>query len=295
MNLHHTPIPVALFMDGDNFNALGVTTVFQKVREWIPDAVLITKKVYGDFAEQAMLPWKDVCMDHNLQTIQCWRRYQKNSVDMKMACDIQDLIYMRPDIDTYILCTGDRDFIEVIQRVHYHGKRVVGLSTNLKGTSKSFQNECDLFEYIRVDGTPLEEKEKPLPSPPEPPVQAPASASALAPSKKGKTTTPPLESKTLPPPPAPKKVKVKAPPLPLPPLVSTPAKKNKKGLSPLPPTLPIQEIKPLSRSEKRQIRKQKKAKALGKADSEDEEADLLFNGILAREVLLMEESDDLSG
>ncbi len=137
----------AIFIDGDNFMYNGVIELFEHIRSW--KMKVIIKRVYGDFSEPAMLNWREICLDHNLTSIHSWSKHSKNSVDMKMTCDIQEYLYYDPyNIDVYILCTGDRDFIPLIEKIKSRQKRVIGVSTNYFGTSVNFKNECDEFYFV---------------------------------------------------------------------------------------------------------------------------------------------------
>jgi len=58
------------------------------------------------------------------------RTRTKNSVDVKLTADCIDLIHRFPNITTYILVSGDQDFIHVINTLRPYGKRtaLIGVS-----------------------------------------------------------------------------------------------------------------------------------------------------------------------
>ncbi len=137
----------AIFVDGDNFMYNGMIELFDHIRRW--NMKVLMKRVYGNFADMGMSNWRDICLDYNMTSIHLWTKHSKNSVDMKMTCDIQETLYgENPQIDVYILCTGDRDFIPVIEKIHMKRKMVIGISTNYFGTSMNLRNECDQFYYV---------------------------------------------------------------------------------------------------------------------------------------------------
>ncbi len=139
----------AIYIDGDNFLYKGVPELFNYIKKW--NMKVLLKIVYGDFSEAAMLNWRDTCLDYNLTSIHLWKKHSKNSVDMKMSCDIQELLYTRNyNVDVFILCTGDRDFVPIIDKIHTQEKIVIGMSTNFFGTSSMFKNECDQFYSLCV-------------------------------------------------------------------------------------------------------------------------------------------------
>lgn len=49
----------------------------------------------------------------------------KNSADIQMTMDIMDVLYTRPDIEIFILFTGDQDFLPVLHRLRGAGKITV--------------------------------------------------------------------------------------------------------------------------------------------------------------------------
>ncbi len=140
----------AIYIDGDNFMYKGVPELFHYIKKW--NMKVLLKIVYGDFSEATMLNWRDTCLDYNLTSIHLWKKHSKNSVDMKMSCDIQELLYTRNyNVDIFILCTGDRDFVPIIDKIHTQEKIVIGMSTNFFGTSSMFKNECDQFYSLCVN------------------------------------------------------------------------------------------------------------------------------------------------
>lgn len=137
----------AIYIDGDNFKHSGIIELFNYIKKW--NVKVLHKVVYGDFSSISMQNWRDTCLDYNLTSIHLWKKHSKNSVDMKMSCDIQELLYTRTyNIDIFILCTGDRDFVPIVEKIHTQEKIVIGMSTNFFGTSSMFKNECDQFYHL---------------------------------------------------------------------------------------------------------------------------------------------------
>lgn len=48
-------------------------------------------------------------------------RGHKNAADMRLTVDAMELIYCRPDIQDYVIGSGDRDYIPLIQHAHRKG------------------------------------------------------------------------------------------------------------------------------------------------------------------------------
>lgn len=50
---------------------------------------------------------------------------QKNAADMKLCIDAMTTLYTRPDVRTFYLIAGDRDYIPVIRHLEEHGRDVL--------------------------------------------------------------------------------------------------------------------------------------------------------------------------
>ena len=85
----------------------------------------------------------------------------KNSVDVKMTTDCIETAHSHPNIDTYILVSGDSDFIHVINTLRTMGKRVViiGVSWSI---SRRLADQVDGLILYDVDVEP-ETPQEPAP------------------------------------------------------------------------------------------------------------------------------------
>lgn len=72
----------------------------------------------------------------------------KNSVDIHMCIDAMRTLYTHPGIDTYVLVTGDRDFIPLINAIRQHGKRVVVVGV-AEAASSHLAQSADEFMFYR--------------------------------------------------------------------------------------------------------------------------------------------------
>ena len=73
--------------------------------------------------------------------------HQKNSADMQLAVLIAATVYLHPHIITYVLITGDRDFIPVANFLRSQGRCVIGIGPERKVASE-FRNS--LHDYYCV-------------------------------------------------------------------------------------------------------------------------------------------------
>jgi uncharacterized LabA/DUF88 family protein len=71
----------------------------------------------------------------------------KNSVDVALAVDAIRSLYER-EYDTFVLISGDRDFLPLLRVVREHGHRIIGVSVR-ESASRDLPNLCDRFVYYR--------------------------------------------------------------------------------------------------------------------------------------------------
>ena len=59
----------------------------------------------------------------------------KNAADMRLCIDVMEALYVRPQVEIFVVMAGDRDYIPVIQHLKKHGKGVlvVGFADNVSG------------------------------------------------------------------------------------------------------------------------------------------------------------------
>jgi uncharacterized LabA/DUF88 family protein len=69
---------------------------------------------------------------------------RKNSVDVKLAVDCVDASLSNPNITTFVLVTGDGDFVHLINTLRLRGKRVVVVGTSWS-TSWQLTSSADHF------------------------------------------------------------------------------------------------------------------------------------------------------
>lgn len=78
----------------------------------------------------------------------------KNSVDMHLCIDLMKTLYMYENIDTYVLATGDRDFIPLINAVRQLGKHTVVIGVAQATASHLAQAADEFILYSQVADEP---------------------------------------------------------------------------------------------------------------------------------------------
>lgn len=75
---------------------------------------------------------------------------RKNSIDVKLAVDCVDASLSNPNISTFVLVTGDGDFVHLINTLRLRGKRVVVIGTSW---STSWQLTSSADQFLAYDVT----------------------------------------------------------------------------------------------------------------------------------------------
>jgi hypothetical protein len=73
----------------------------------------------------------------------------KNAADMRLVIDALELNYARQHIDTFVIASGDSDFVPLANKLRENDKRVIGIAVK-DSTSPYFVRACDEFLYLPV-------------------------------------------------------------------------------------------------------------------------------------------------
>jgi uncharacterized LabA/DUF88 family protein len=82
---------------------------------------------------------------------------RKNSVDIKLVADCIEVSHQFPDINTFVLVSGDGDFVHLVNILRPYGKRVVAIGVSWS-TNARLSQVVDEFLYYDRDVVP----EKPV-------------------------------------------------------------------------------------------------------------------------------------
>ncbi len=108
----------------------------------------------------------------------------KNSVDVKMTADCIECAHSYPNIGTFVLVSGDSDFIHVVNTLRTMGKRVLIIGVSW-ATSRRLADQVDGLILYDIDVDPLTPVE-----PVHAPVFVPAPLPAPAPVANGRAIAP---------------------------------------------------------------------------------------------------------
>ena len=131
---------IALLIDGDNISYKYVPTILSELNK---QGRIVIKRVYGDFSEVRLSPWKKVALKYSINAIHNYSfTTGKSSTDSALIIDCMDLLHNN-DIDIFCICTSDRDFINLITRLKEANKQVLGMGESK--TIEAFKSAVDRF------------------------------------------------------------------------------------------------------------------------------------------------------
>lgn len=145
---------VALFIDADNIirpldqrlERLNLEAIVRRAREY---GMMILARAYGDWG---FFPCRDYIRDFSTLGIEMTQLHSdikgKNTADMQMSIDALEHCFSDFSAGVFVLVSGDRDFVPLVQVLRRHGKEVVCLCVD-EAASATLKNICDV--YISYD------------------------------------------------------------------------------------------------------------------------------------------------
>ena len=144
---------VAVFLDLDNV-VIGATEVnltfdVNLLLDQIKQATngrVVLRYAYGDWRQHEQIPRALATAGFELQSTVRLGHMSKNLVDMQMVVDAMETLVDGHDFTTYVLITGDRDFVPLVSALRKRGKQVIGMGLR-HTTSQSLVDLCDRYIY----------------------------------------------------------------------------------------------------------------------------------------------------
>tara|TARA_Y100001958_G_C21220961_1_gene546310 strand:+ start:1007 stop:1768 length:762 start_codon:yes stop_codon:yes gene_type:complete len=120
---------LAVFYDCENIDGLNIESkVLSLIISHINTlGVAIMQYGYADWSHSNMLKWKTLNNEHGIINEHCDTIKNKNSVDLKMALDVQRILYTRSHIDMFVIVSSDFDFRHLAKEIKENGRLVYGI------------------------------------------------------------------------------------------------------------------------------------------------------------------------
>ena len=103
-----------------------------------------TARAYADWRWHQYNEHQGELYNKGIELMHVLGRGNKNAVDLRLAVDAVAMIYERPHIQTYVIVSGDRDFIHVLKKLREHNKQVIGIAPR-GSASEDLARLCDRF------------------------------------------------------------------------------------------------------------------------------------------------------
>ena len=146
----------ALLIDFDNVT-MGMRSDLSKELKTLLNSDVIRGKVtvqraYADWRRypQYIVPLSEASID--LIFAPAYGSNKKNATDIRMAIDGIELVFIRPEIGTFILLTGDSDFSSLVLKLKEYGKYVIGVGIQESSSDILVQNCDEYYSYTSLSG-----------------------------------------------------------------------------------------------------------------------------------------------
>ncbi len=175
------PEDLAIFIDWENIYISTVTeykakpnvsAILEKSREY---GRIVSATAYADWTEGDFRQAPPTLYSNGISPRYISARYfpggkaskrRTNSIDVMLAVECSDFLHNHPQVDTYVLVTGDGDFIPLVSLLRSQGKIVVVIgvseatSYHLIESADHFISYASLLEEDRAARTPDKEPKK---------------------------------------------------------------------------------------------------------------------------------------
>ena len=135
----------AVLIDADNTGSKYIGVILDEVSK---KGVATIKRIYGDWTNPAISPWKETNLEYSITPIQQYSyTVGKNSTDSAMIIDAMDILYSEK-VDGFCLVSSDSDFTRLAIRLREAGMDVIGMGR--EQTPQPFVKACADFKFIDV-------------------------------------------------------------------------------------------------------------------------------------------------
>jgi uncharacterized protein (TIGR00288 family) len=154
---------VALFIDWENikFSLINagyqpnISSIYETARSY---GRIVIGRAYADWQEEWHIDDPAALYDAGIEPVYVPVRgkgeRRKNSVDVKLASDCIEVCHIHPSIKTFVLCSGDADFVHIVNSLRPYGKRVVVVGVSWT-TSVHLMGSVDEMLFYDQDVEPL--------------------------------------------------------------------------------------------------------------------------------------------
>ncbi len=144
---------IAVFIDFENvalwaeqeFLDFELTPLMEYLQSRGP---VVIKRCYGDWSRFSR--YRDELMNNAVDLIQIYSvRAGKNRADIRMALDALETAITRPQVQTFVIVSGDSDFGPLVNKLREYGRYTLGIGPRAV-THPLLSRACDEFVYLEA-------------------------------------------------------------------------------------------------------------------------------------------------
>jgi uncharacterized LabA/DUF88 family protein len=159
------PEDLAIFIDWENiyistvseYNAKpNVSAILEKTREY---GRIVSATAYADWTDGDFRDAPPTLYSNGISPRYISARYfpggksqkrRTNSIDVMLAVECSDFLHNHPQVDTYVLVTGDGDFIPLVSLLRSRGKQVVVIGVSEATSYHLIESADDFISYASL-------------------------------------------------------------------------------------------------------------------------------------------------
>src|SRR5215216_5958707 len=144
------PEDLAVFIDWENiyistvseYNSKpNVSAILEKAREY---GRIVSATAYADWTDGDFRDAPPTLYSNGIS------KRRTNSIDVMLAVECSDFLHNHPQVDTYVLVTGDGDFIPLVSLLRSRGKKVVVIGVSEATSYHLIESADDFISYASL-------------------------------------------------------------------------------------------------------------------------------------------------
>src|SRR5687767_14388066 len=153
--IHHAP-NAALLIDFDNATIGILSDLHTELKNLLASDIIKGKvsvqRAYADWRRypQYIVPLAESSIDMIMAP--AYGSAKKNATDIRLAIDALELVFVRPEIGTFILLSGDSDFSSLVIKLKEYGKYVIGVGIRESSSDLLVMNCDEYYSYNALAG-----------------------------------------------------------------------------------------------------------------------------------------------
>ncbi|HLI51448.1 MAG TPA: NYN domain-containing protein [Thermomicrobiaceae bacterium] len=158
---------VALFVDLENvvYSLMNTQKREPNPRDWVKSArnygPVTFARAYADFSQEVMARLRSRLDVAGIDTFSCPVKVRddrsQSTVDINLAVDLFEVALDRPEVKTFILMAGDRDYIRIVTRLQNRWSKTIVVSGVPGTVSRDLAAAADIVEPIEVSAANFNE------------------------------------------------------------------------------------------------------------------------------------------